>query len=51
MQNAAMRNPAYAMIQVPEQCVLEVVVSLFYITFYNLRETWCFFFHVPKEQK
>lgn len=37
--------------QVQEQCVLQVLVSLLYITFYDLRETWWVFFPVLKEQK
>lgn len=38
--SAAMQSAACATVQVQEQCVLEVLVSLLYITFYDLRETW-----------
>lgn len=43
-QCAMLSGAACATGQVQAQCVLEVLVSLLYITFYDLRETWrvCF---------
>lgn len=39
-QCAMLSGAACATGQVQAQCVLEVLVSLLYITFYDLRETW-----------